>query len=123
MLPGPSKQYTVSAINSLIASALLATIAFLVAGRIATMTLEIDSCLEQDMRYHEIFSNNPEYFEDVDFRLFFFNSTYATGHDYYLVNMKGDVINATRIENRNISNKDQHTIVPNLNSFNYEYYN
>ena len=73
---------------SLIASALLATIAFLVAGRIATMTLEIDSCLEQDLRYHEIFTNNPEYFEDVDFRLFFFNSTYATGHDYYLVNMK-----------------------------------
>ena len=108
---------------SLIASALLATIAFLVAGRIATMTLEIDSCLEQDLRYHEIFTNNPEYFEDVDFRLFFFNSTYATGHDYYLVNMKGDVINATRIENRNISNKDQHTIVPNLNSYNYEDYN
>ena len=108
---------------SLIASALLATIAFIVAGKLTTMTLEIDNTLAQDIKYKEIFSENPEYFENVDFRLFFFNSSYASGHDYYLVNMNGDVVNATNIENRSLNVKDTSSLVPILNTIDFQDYN
>ena len=59
---------------SLLASALIATIAFLVAGKTTTMSLEIDKALEQEMSYKDILSEHPDYFEDVDFRRFFFDS-------------------------------------------------
>ena len=59
---------------SLLASALLATIAFIVAGRSATLTLEVDNAITQEMRYKEILTANPEFFESVDFRLFFFEN-------------------------------------------------
>lgn len=105
---------------SLLASALLATIAFIVAGRSATLTLEVDNAITQEMRYKEILTANPEFFESVDFRFFFFESSYASGHDYYLINMNGDIINATDIEHRSVSIKDTRSLVPALNSFQFE---
>ena len=56
---------------SLLASAILATIAFLVAGRSATIALELDNTLAQDIEYKELFRNNPDYFNNTDFRFFF----------------------------------------------------
>ena len=105
---------------SLLASALLATIAFIVAGRSATISLAADNAIKQDMCYKEIFSNHPEYFESVDFRLFFFDSSYATGHDYYLVNEAGDVINSTSLEHRSLNKADTYYLVPLLNSLQYD---
>ena len=105
---------------SLLASALLATIAFIVAGRSATLTLEVDNAITQEMRYKEILTANPEFFESVDFRFFFFESSYASGHDYYLINMNGDIINATDIAHRSVSIKDTRSLVPALNSFQFE---
>ena len=58
---------------SLVASAILATIAFVVAGRLSTMSTEVDNATQIDLRYKEIFTNHPEYLESVDFRLFFFH--------------------------------------------------
>ena len=101
---------------SLLASAILATIAFLVAGRSATLSLELDKALAQDLEYKELFTNNPDYFNDVNFRIFFFNSTYATGHDYYLVNADGEIINSTSIEDRNVSISDSTHLIPILSS-------
>lgn len=104
---------------SLLASAILATIAFLVAGRSATLSLELDKALAQDLEYKELFTNNPDYFNDVNFRLFFFNSTYATGHDYYLVNADGEIINSTSIEDRNVSISDSTHLIPILSSLKF----
>ena len=105
---------------SLLASAILATIAFLVAGRSATITVELDRALEQDVKFQGLFAKNPDFFENVDYRIFFFDSSYATGHDYYLVNGNGDIVNSTSIEDRNIAVKDTSSLVPLLNSLDYE---
>ena len=105
---------------SLLASALLATIAFIVAGRSATISLEADNAIKQDIRYKEIFTNHPEYFESVDFRLFFFDSSYATGHDYYLINEEGDIINSTSLEHRSLNKNDTYILVPQLNNLEYD---
>ena len=105
---------------SLLASALLATIAFIVAGRSATLSLEVDNAISQEMRYKEILTANPEFFENVDFRLFFFESSYASGHDYYLINMNGDILNSTSIEHRSVSIKDTRNLVPALNSLKFQ---
>ncbi len=105
---------------SLLASAILATIAFLVAGRSATITVELDRALEQDVKFQGLLEKNPHYFDNVDYRIFFFDSSYATGHDYYLVNTSGDIVNSTSIEDRNIAVKDTSSLVPLLNSLAYE---
>ncbi len=108
---------------SLLASAILATIAFLIAGKKATIAMEKEKSLTQDIAFKNIFSENPDYFEDTDLRLFFFNSSYATGHDYYLVNSEGLIVNSTSIENRNIALKDTSDLVPLLNSLEYTMWN
>lgn len=105
---------------SLLASALLATIAFIVAGRSATISLEADNAIKQDVRYKEILTSHPEYFESVDFRLFFFDSSYATGHDYYLINEEGEIINSTSLEHRTLSKTDTYNLVPLLNTLQYD---
>lgn len=105
---------------SLLASALLATIAFIVAGRSATISLEADNAIKQDIRYKEILTSHPEYFESVDFRLFFFDSSYATGHDYYLINEEGEIINSTSLEHRTLSKTDTYNLVPLLNTLQYD---
>ena len=86
---------------SLLASAIIATIAFIVAGRSSTLQMEVETSIAQDLRYNEIFAANPELFNSADFRSYFFASSYATGHDYYLVNSKGEVVNCTSLEHRN----------------------
>ena len=45
---------------SLVASAVIATIAFVVAGKSATLSLELESAIKIDSRYNEIFSSHPE---------------------------------------------------------------
>ena len=105
---------------SLLASAIIATIAFVVAGKTSTLQLEVDNSLAQDSRYNEIFTANPELFESADFRNYFFASSYATGHDYYLVNMNGDVVMCTSTEHRNMKSNITYEIFTQINQFNYE---
>ena len=104
---------------SLLASAILATIAFIVAGRTATLELEVDSAIKQDEEFKNILEENPDYFGSVDTRLFFFETSYATGHDYYLLNADGKAVNYTRIEKRNLSAQDTSNISSVLRSLNY----
>ena len=108
---------------SLVASAIIATIAFVVAGKSATLSIELDSALKIDSKINDIFSTNPEYFENSDFRYYFFSSSYAAGHDYYLVNMNGDLVNYTSLENRNISPSDTFEILTKINTFKFNKYN
>ena len=105
---------------SLLASALIATIAFIVAGSSATLTSEVDNALAQDAKYKKILTANPDYFEDVDFRLFFFNTTYVSGHDYYLISHNGNILNSTGLDNRNLSIRDITTLYPILNDLPYD---
>ncbi len=105
---------------SLVASAILATIAFVVAGRLSTMSTEVDNATQIDLRYKEIFTNHPEYLENSDFRLFFFDSTYSNGHDYYLVNSNNEIVNATSLEHRSIGPTTTAEIFPALNSYAYD---
>ena len=105
---------------SLLASAIIATIAFVVAGKTSTLQLEVDNSLAQDSKYNEIFTANPELFESADFRNYFFASSYATGHDYYLVNMNGDVVMCTSTEHRNMKSNITYEIFTQINQFNYE---
>ena len=108
---------------SLVASAIIATIAFVVAGKSATLSIELDSALKIDSKINDIFSTNPEYFENSDFRYYFFSSSYAAGHDYYLVNKDGDLVNYTSQENRNISPSDTFEILTKINTFEFNKFN
>ena len=105
---------------SLLASAIIATIAFVVAGRTSTLQLEVDNSLAQDARYNEIFTSNPELFASQEFRNYFFASSYATGHDYYLVNMNGEVLLCTASEHRNMKSGITYEIFTQIMTFNYE---
>jgi len=105
---------------SLLASAIIATLAFIVAGKTSTLQLEVENSLEQDAKYNEIFTANPELFASDEFRNYFFASSYATGHDYYLVNMNGDVLQCTSSEHRNMKANTTYEIFTQLNLFGYE---
>ena len=105
---------------SLLASAIIATIAFVVAGKTSTLQLEVDNSLAQDIRYNEIFSANPELFTSAEFRQYFFESSYATGHDYYLINTNADVLFCTSVEHRNLKDSITFEIFTQINQFNYE---
>ena len=105
---------------SLLASAIIATIAFIVAGRSSTLQMEVETSIAQDLKYNEIFSSNPELFDSVDFRRYFFESSYATGHDYYLVNMNGEVVNCTSLENRNMKAGATSEVFSEISMFPYE---
>lgn len=105
---------------SLLASAIIATIAFIVAGRSSTLQMEVETSIAQDLRYNEIFAANPELFNSADFRSYFFASSYATGHDYYLVNSKGEVVNCTSLEHRNMKAGTTTEVFSQLSMFNYE---
>ena len=105
---------------SLLASAIIATIAFIVAGRSSTLQMEVETSIAQDLRYNEIFSANPELFDSVDFRRYFFESSYATGHDYYLVNMSGQVVSCTSLEHRNMKPGTTAEVYSELLFYDYE---
>ena len=108
---------------SLLASAILATIAFVAAGNRQTLSLEVDNAIKQDAEFQVIFNTHPEYLENDDLRHFFFDSSYATGHDYYLTNSSGQIINATKHENRTLDDNDSVRLVPILDKIDYEDYN
>ncbi|MCR4703218.1 MAG: HAMP domain-containing protein [Saccharofermentans sp.] len=101
---------------SLLASAILATIAFLVAGKTATLGIEVDNATKQDSELKKILTENPDFFSNVDIRRFFFDTSYSTGHDYYLVNHEGKLVNYTQVEHKNLSTKDNSIIIPMLNN-------
>ncbi len=93
-------------IVSLIASAILATIAFIVAGRTATIESETRTAINQDIIYRQQFLADTSLLDEEDSRNFFFKTSYATGHDYFLISPDGKLIQCTPLEKMNISSKD-----------------
>lgn len=93
-------------IISLIASAILATIAFIVAGRSATIENETKTAINQDIVYRQMFLEDPYLLDNDDSRAFFFKTSFASGHDYFLIGSDGKLIECTPIEKMNISTKD-----------------
>lgn len=93
-------------IISLIASAILATIAFIVAGRSATIENETKTAINQDIVYRQMFLEDPYLLDNDDSRAFFFKTSFASGHDYFLIGSDGKLIECTPIEKMNISTTD-----------------
>ena len=92
---------------ALLASALLATIAFIVAGRRATINMEVKNAISQDEVYLNLFSQTSNFFDNEEYRMFFFKTTYASEHDYYLMSEDMSTIyDYTPNENRNLSNSE-----------------
>lgn len=93
-------------IISLVASAILATLAFIVAGRTATIDLETTNAVKQDLVYQKIFVEDPAILDNEQSRAFFFNTSFASGHDYFLIDKDGNLIQSTPTNKMNISAKD-----------------
>ena len=93
-------------IVSLIASAILATIAFIVAGRTATIETETKNAIKQDIVYRQLFLSDPQLLNNEESRAFFFKSSFASGHDYFLIGPDGKLIQCTPLDRMNISTKD-----------------
>ena len=92
---------------ALLASALLATVAFIVAGRRATINMEVKNAISQDEVYLNLFSQSSGFFDNDEYRMFFFKTTYASEHDYYLMSEDMSTIyDYTPTENRNLSNSE-----------------
>ncbi|MBP5261134.1 MAG: HAMP domain-containing protein [Clostridiales bacterium] len=92
---------------ALLASALLATIAFIVAGRRATINMEVKNAISQDEVYLNLFSQTSGFFDNEEYRMFFFKTTYASEHDYYLMSEDmATIYDYTPEENRNLSNSE-----------------
>ncbi len=93
-------------IISLVASAILAILAFIVAGRTATIEIETSNAVNQDSIYQQLFREDPTLLDNEDSRTFFFNTSFASGHDYFLVGPDGKLIQSTPTNKMNISVKD-----------------
>ena len=51
-------------LGALISSAILATVAFVFAGRNATINLEVSNAISQDQVYNELILENPDFFNN-----------------------------------------------------------
>jgi hypothetical protein len=85
-------------IISLVASAILATLAFIVAGRTATIDIETNHAVNQDIVYQQLFMEDPGILDNEQSRTFFFNTSFASGHDYFLISQSGKLIQSTPID-------------------------
>ncbi len=97
-------------IISLVASAILATIAFIVAGRTATIDIETTNAINQDMVYQRIFQEDPDLIDNEVSRATFFSTSFASGHDYFLISPSGKLLASTPTDKMNISAKDINNI-------------
>ncbi len=100
---------------ALLASAILATLAFIFAGRQATIQMQTESAINQNSVYVNIFENYPGFFDSDQYMYFFFTTTYASGHDYYLVSqdMKA-VLNRTPEDYQNLTDESRDIVFENL---------
>ncbi len=102
-------------IMSLVASAILAIIAFIVAGRTATIEIETNNAVNRDIVYQQLFAKEPSLLDNPDSRSFFFNTSFASGHDYFLIGADGNLIESTPIDKMNISARDIEDVTSTLN--------
>lgn len=102
-------------LGALISSAILATVAFVFAGRNATINLEVSNAISQDQVYNELILENPDFFNNEEFCSFFFSTTFASGHDYYIFNndMK-TVVRSTPYDNLNLSEDETEIVFKSL---------
>lgn len=102
-------------IISLVASAILATLAFIVAGRTATIDIETNHAVNQDIVYQQLFMEDPGILDNEQSRNFFFNTSFASGHDYFLISQSGKLIQSTPTDKMNIAVKDINNVNNTLN--------
>ena len=102
-------------IISLVASAILATLAFIVAGRTATIDIETTTAVNQDIVYQQLFMEDPGILDNEQSRNFFFNTSFASGHDYFLISQNGKLLQSTPTDKMNITVKDINNVNNTLN--------
>jgi len=71
-------------LGALTMAMLMSSLAFLMAGRMTTMDMDIQSALQQESVYSRIFEMDPEFLDDDNYRSYFFSVTANAGRDYYL---------------------------------------
>lgn len=107
---------------ALLASALLATIAFVVAGRRATINMEVKNAVNQDEVYLSLFSQSEGFFDNDEYRMFFFSTTHASEHDYYLVSYDMSTIyDYTPEDYRNLNDSQTLEALSYIKSNNFTY--
>ncbi|MCR4688549.1 MAG: HAMP domain-containing protein [Saccharofermentans sp.] len=97
---------------ALLASAILATVAFVFAGRQVTVEMQTDAAINQDSVYSNIFKIAPDFFDSGEYMHFFFSTTYSSGHDYYLMSPDMQfIVNQTAQENLNLTDESSAIIL------------
>jgi len=92
--------------TALFASTLLTVIAFVLAGRNATIDMEVDNILNQNRDTGKYLSQHPELLNDEYFVEYFFNMSLGSLKDYYIYDTNGDVIYGTSAEQRTVNNEN-----------------
>ncbi len=89
---------------ALLASAILATVAFIFAGRQVNIETQTEAALDQDSVYTNLLKVFPEFFDSKEYSHVFFETTHSSGHDYYLVTEDMQrIINCTPSEYLNLT--------------------
>ncbi|MBO4578593.1 MAG: HAMP domain-containing protein [Clostridiales bacterium] len=82
-------------IGALAASMFIAMIAFFMAGRRTTMDMEINSALDQNRVYYQLFELKKDFFDNPDYSDKFFQSTSKSKQDFYLLDGNDRIIGHT----------------------------
>lgn len=89
---------------ALLASAILATVAFIFAGRQVNIETQTEAALDQDSVYTNLLKVFPGFFDSKEYSHVFFETTHSSGHDYYLVTEDMQrIINCTPSEYQNLT--------------------
>ena len=79
-------------IGALAASMLIAMIAFFMAGRRETYSTEIQTAIDQNKVYCQLFRLKTDFFDNDDYRDKFFESVSASDQDFYLIDGNYNII-------------------------------
>ena len=79
-------------IGALAASMLIAMIAFFMAGRRETYSTEVQTAIDQNKVYCQLFRLKTDFFDNDDYRDKFFESVSASDQDFYLIDGNYNII-------------------------------
>ena len=84
----------------------IAMIAFFMAGRRTTMNMEINTALEQNRVYYQLFELKRDFFDNPDYSEKFFRSTSKSTQDFYLLDGNNNIIGHTPESSLSVSKEE-----------------
>lgn len=90
-------------LSALLASTLLTVIAFVLAGRNATIDMEVNNILDQNRNTGLYLYQNPELLEDENFAKYFFNMSLGAKKDFYIYDSNNKIVNGIDYNNRTVT--------------------